>query len=42
MNVWTQLAISASVSLGVAVALLFVIWLSVQIVSKRVHWLKPA
>ena len=42
MNGWTQLALSASVSLGVAVALLFVIWLSVQIVSKRVHWLKPA
>jgi len=42
MNVWTQLALSASVSIGVAVALLFVIWLSVQIVSKRVHWLKPA
>lgn len=42
MNAWTQLAISAGVSLGVAVALLFVIWLSVQMVSRRITWLKPA
>ena len=42
MNVWTQVVLSASVALGVAVALLFVIWLSVQIASKRIHWLKPA
>ena len=42
MDMWTQVTLSAAVSLTVAVALLFVIWLSVQLVSKRVTWLKPA
>ena len=42
MDMWTQVTLSAAVSLTVAVALLFVIWLSVQLVSKRVKWLKPA
>ena len=39
MDVWTSLAISAATTLGVALAVLFGVWLFVRIAGKRLSWL---
>lgn len=39
MDVWTSLAVSAATTLGVAIAVLFGIWLFVRIAGKRFSWL---
>lgn len=39
MDVWNSLAVSAATTLGVAIAVLFGIWLFVRIASRRFSWL---
>ena len=39
MDVWTSLAISAATTLGVALAVLFGVWLFVRIAGNRLSWL---
>jgi len=42
MNVWVTLGISALTTLGIAAAVLLIIWLFIRVLGRKVDWLIPA
>ena len=42
MNVWVTIGLSALTTLSIALAVLFILWLVVRMVGRRIEWLIPA
>jgi len=42
VELWIEIAIQAAIAVGVALFLLFVLWLVVKLIGTRVSWLTPA
>lgn len=42
MNIWLTIGIAALITLTIAIALLFGLWLFVKIASRKIEWLTPA